>query len=83
MQVEALYAPEANPIMTALALQGVASLAGALPGLQRSPQDIKARSEALFGAMICGMCLGSVGMGLHHKLCHTVDSFAYRLRIWA
>jgi alcohol dehydrogenase class IV len=31
-----------------------------------------ARSSALYGAWLCGTCLGSVGMSLHHKLCHTL-----------
>jgi alcohol dehydrogenase class IV len=26
----------------------------------------------LFGAWTCGACLGSVGMALHHKICHTL-----------
>lgn len=30
-----------------------------------------ARSSALYGAWLCGVCLGNVGMSLHHKLCHT------------
>src|SRR3546814_2384265 len=32
----------------------------------------EARSEALYGAWLCGLCLGAVGMALHHKLCHTL-----------
>ena len=31
-----------------------------------------ARSDALYGAWLCGTALGAVGMGLHHKLCHTL-----------
>ena len=26
----------------------------------------------LYGAWLAGRCLGAVGMGLHHKLCHTL-----------
>src|SRR3546814_10972932 len=32
----------------------------------------EARSEALYGAWLCGLCLGAVGMALHHKLCRTL-----------
>ena len=34
--------------------------------------DLEARSEALYGAWLAGTTLGSVGMALHHKLCHTL-----------
>jgi maleylacetate reductase len=27
---------------------------------------------AQFGALLCGTCLGSVSMALHHKLCHVL-----------
>jgi len=33
---------------------------------------VDARTEALYGAWLCGTVLGSVGMALHHKLCHTL-----------
>lgn len=70
--VEALYAREANPIISALALQAIGALARALPVIAKEPRDIPARSDALYGAWLCGICLGSVGMALHHKLCHTL-----------
>src|SRR6266513_5442109 len=31
-----------------------------------------ARADALYGAWLCGTVLGQVGMGLHHKVCHTL-----------
>ena len=30
------------------------------------------RRDALYGAWLCGTCLGAVGMSLHHKLCHVL-----------
>ena len=33
---------------------------------------MQARSDALYGAWLCGTVLGHVGMALHHKLCHTL-----------
>jgi len=47
-------------------------LAAALPRINAQPNDITARSEALYGAWLCGTCLGAVGMALHHKICHTL-----------
>ncbi|KAK5126603.1 hypothetical protein LTR85_009537 [Meristemomyces frigidus] len=70
--VEALYARNTNPIMTLLALEGTKALAEALPIIVNSPQDADARSKAQYGAWLCAMCLGTVGMALHHKLCHTL-----------
>lgn len=70
--VEALYARNGNPIINLLAKEGVASLASALPELIENPNSPSARWSALYGAWLCGTCLGSVGMSLHHKLCHTL-----------
>ena len=44
----------------------------ALAPLKVDPGDLSARSDALYGAWLCGTVLGSVAMGLHHKLCHTL-----------
>jgi maleylacetate reductase len=70
--VEALYAPDANPIVSLMAAESIAAFATALPLVVRDPSDLAARSEALYGAWLAGSVLGSVGMGLHHKLCHTL-----------
>jgi maleylacetate reductase len=70
--VEALYAKDANPVTSTLAEQGIAALGRALPRIVADPQDHDARADALFGAWACGNCLGTVGMSLHHKLCHTL-----------
>lgn len=70
--VEALYAKDANPLISQLAEQGIAALARALPRIVFDAEDRDARSDALFGAWACGVCLGAVGMSIHHKLCHTL-----------
>ncbi len=70
--VEALYAAEGNPITAMLAEEGIRSFAQALPLLQADPYVRSAREQALYGAWLCGTCLGQVGMALHHKLCHTL-----------
>lgn len=70
--MEALYASNTNPIIGLMACQGVQSLAESLPILQVQPQSEDARYKALYGAWLCGICLGSVDMALHHKLCHTL-----------
>jgi alcohol dehydrogenase class IV len=69
---EGLYARDGNPIMDLIAEEGIRAVAEALPQLRRNPQDLPARSLALYGAWLCGTVLGNVGMALHHKLCHTL-----------
>lgn len=70
--VEALYSPDADPVTDAMALQAVAAVGRALPALHDHPSDMAARAELLQAAWLSGSCLGAVGMGLHHKLCHTL-----------
>jgi maleylacetate reductase len=70
--VESLYAKDANPITSSLAEQGIAALGRALPRVVSDPTSQSARADALFGAWVCGACLGTVGMSLHHKLCHVL-----------
>ncbi|CAJ0557495.1 unnamed protein product, partial [Mesorhabditis spiculigera] len=55
--VEALYSTESNPITDLMAIEGDLGIA--------RPNYCKA-------AWLAGTCLGTVGMGLHHKLCHTL-----------
>lgn len=55
-----------------MAVEGTKSLATALPQIVANPSDPEARSAALYGAWLCGTCLGAVGMSIHHKLCHTL-----------
>jgi maleylacetate reductase len=75
--VEALYAKDANPITSSLAERGIAAIGGALPVIVKDGHDRAARSDALFGAWVCGNCLGVASMALHHKLCHVLGgSFA-------
>ena len=70
--VEALYSHESNPIVSLMAEDGIRALASALPAIIANPENLEARSEALYGAWLCGVVLGSAGMALHHKLCHVL-----------
>ncbi|KAF2008780.1 putative maleylacetate reductase [Aaosphaeria arxii CBS 175.79] len=69
---EALYAPDSNPIIRLIAREGIRALAEALPDIMKDQESHDARYKALYGAWLCGMCLGSTTMSLHHKLCHTL-----------
>lgn len=70
--VEALYAEDANPIISLMAEESIRALAGSLPAVVQDPDDIDARGRALYGAWLAGVCLSAVGMAIHHKLCHTL-----------
>ena len=70
--VEALYAEDANPITSMLAAEGIRALKEGLPRVVAEPLNLEGRSRCLYGAWLCGAVLGSVGMALHHKLCHTL-----------
>jgi maleylacetate reductase len=70
--VEALYAENRNPIINLIAEESIRALARSLPILAKNSKDLQARSDALYGAWLAGVSLGSVGMALHHKLCHTL-----------
>lgn len=62
--VEALYAENGNPVVSSMAEEAIRSLAAGLPR--------NAHAQCLYGAFLAGAALGSVGMALHHKLCHVL-----------
>ena len=70
--VEALYAQDRNPVSSLMAVEGIRALKEALPRIMADPTEASARSQALYGSWLCGTVLGTVGMALHHKLCHTL-----------
>ena len=70
--VEGLYAEDHNPIVTLMALEAIRAMAEGLPAIIDRPWDAAARAKALYGAWLCGTVLGSVGMALHHKVCHVL-----------
>lgn len=70
--VEALYAPDATPIISLMAEEGARALTDALPALSQAGSDLDARTQALYGSWLCGSCLGATTMSLHHKLCHSL-----------
>lgn len=70
--VEALYAPDASPVIDLMAEEGVRALAATLPDVAADGTDLDARARAQYGAWLCGACLGATTMSLHHKLCHAL-----------
>lgn len=70
--VEGLYAEDANPVTSMMAEEAIGALARSLPRIVAQPDDLQAREEAIYGAWLSGTVLGTMGMALHHKLCHTL-----------
>jgi alcohol dehydrogenase class IV len=70
--VEALYAPDGNPIVSMMAEEGVRAIAGSVREVMHDPGNAHARAALLYGAWLCACCLGTTSMGLHHKLCHVL-----------
>ena len=38
----------------------------------QDPANLDARADALYGAWLAGVVLGTASIGIHHKLCHTL-----------
>ena len=70
--VEALYGPGANPVISVVALEGVRALRTSLPAVCAHPDDLGARTDALYGAYLAGVALATGGTALHHKTCHVL-----------
>jgi alcohol dehydrogenase class IV len=70
--VEALYAVDANPIVSMMAEEGIRAIAAALPRAVERADDVEARGDVLYGAWLAGVALNGVSMAIHHKLCHTL-----------
>ncbi len=69
---EGLYSKDANPVGMLMAEEGIRALISSLPTINHEAANIPARTQALYGAWLCGLVLGQGGMSLHHKLCHTL-----------
>lgn len=69
---EALYAPDRSPVVSLMAEEGARAMVAALPALVDAPDSPEPRAAALYGTWLCGTCLGSTTMSLHHKLCHVL-----------
>jgi maleylacetate reductase len=69
---EGLYARDANPITSLMAEEAIRAIAEGLPAVHEDTADLAGRGRLLYGAWLAGSVLGSVGMALHHKLCHVL-----------
>lgn len=70
--VDSMWAPATDPIVQALALEGVRALADGLPRVVADPKGIPGRDQCLYGAYLSAVSFASAGSGLHHKICHVL-----------
>jgi maleylacetate reductase len=70
--VEALYAEQRNPVTSLIAIEGLTALRSGLDRVVADRIDPVGRTSLLYGAFLAGSALGSVGMAIHHKICHVL-----------
>ncbi|HTZ45877.1 MAG TPA: iron-containing alcohol dehydrogenase [Jatrophihabitans sp.] len=73
--VDALWAPAADPINTALATEAMARLADGLAALAEpvaGAEPLAARQLLQYGCYLAAVAFASAGSGLHHKICHVL-----------
>ena len=70
--VDAMWAPNADPINAAFAAEGIRSLRTGLPKVVTDPFDLDGREHALYAAYLSAAAFASAGSGLHHKICHVL-----------
>jgi maleylacetate reductase len=82
--VETLYGPDVNPVVESLASKGVELLGSSLPRVVDRPDDIAARTDALYGAWLAAAFRAQAGVehalaqrvrqafGLDHSHCHAI-----------
>ncbi|MBU0584105.1 MAG: maleylacetate reductase [Alphaproteobacteria bacterium] len=68
--MEALYAPDRNPVTVLMCKDAMAAFREAIPRLIDDPRNRTARAQALYSAWCCSTALGHSSMALHHKLAH-------------
>jgi maleylacetate reductase len=76
--VDAMWAPNADPINAAFAADGIRSLHEGLPEIVAKPTDLNGRELTLYAAYLSAAAFASAGSGLHHKICHVLGG-AYNL----
>jgi maleylacetate reductase len=70
--VDSLWAPRANPVDTALAVEGARALAIGLPRVHADGKDLDGRTQVLYGAYLAALAFAGAGSGLHHRICHVL-----------
>ncbi|MEU4227809.1 maleylacetate reductase [Nonomuraea sp. NPDC026600] len=70
--VDTMWAPRADPINSAFAVEGIRALTSGLPTVAAEPGGLAGREVLLYGAYLSARAFSSAGSGLHHKICHVL-----------
>jgi maleylacetate reductase len=70
--VEACYAPNVNPLVPPVALEGIRRIVRSLPLCITNGRNLDAREDLLTGAYLAGFSIGNATMALHHGICHVL-----------
>jgi len=70
--VDSMWAPRADPINAALAVEGIRALSTGLHLVKADPTELAGREQAMYGAYLSAVSFASAGSGLHHKICHVL-----------
>lgn len=70
--VDALWAPNADPVNAAFAAEGIRALNAGLPKVASDPGGLPGREQTLYASYLCAVAFASAGSGLHHKICHVL-----------
>lgn len=62
-----------DPVAALYATEAVRRLADALPRVVDRPDDLAARSDALYGSFLAGYALATTGGSAHHRLVHRLS----------
>ncbi|GAA1870547.1 maleylacetate reductase [Brevibacterium marinum] len=68
--VDSLWAPKADPINQALAIEAVRVLGHGLPAIRTGQAG--GLEHALYGAYLAAVAFASAGSGMHHKIAHVL-----------
>ncbi|WP_394281560.1 maleylacetate reductase [Corynebacterium sp.] len=70
--IDSLWAPRADPINRAHALEGARLLRDGLQGFTENQNEVTSRELTLQGCYLAALSFSSAGSGLHHKICHVL-----------
>ncbi len=62
-----------DPVAALIATEAVRRLVDALPRVVDRPDDLEARSDALYGSFLAGYALATTGGSAHHRLVHRLS----------
>lgn len=70
--IDSMWAPRADPINAALALEGIRALNRGLPQLGPGDDGLSGLEDTLYGAYLAAVAFASAGSGMHHKIAHVL-----------